>query len=74
MVKVTVEDQVVSDFKEYVILTNKVLEEIDRKNIPILTISDYFHLLTLVIDHTHWVIESYPVASDQQAVEVTKAV
>ena len=73
MVKVTVEEQVVSDFKEYVRLTDAVVKEIQKNKAISFKMGDYLLLLELIMEHIHWVIEYYPVASEKATAE-TKAV
>lgn len=73
--KITVEEQVVSDFQEYIKLTNDVMAKINEEKPMLFTVSDYLLLMELVMDHIHWVIEFYPVASEQGAAHVeTKAI
>lgn len=58
MTKITIEDQIVSDFNEYFKLADRILAE---KQFPVtFTIDGYLALVELIIEHAHWIIETYP--------------
>ena len=71
MVRITIEDQIISDFKEFFTLTDRIFADrtADAEE-KVIMVPDYLTLLGLVIDHTRWVMESYPEASDGKDAEM----